>query len=241
MSFGIVTNFEVVLANGTVVNANDDENYDMLWALRGSSNNLGDVLAATAFQNPRDFKGIISRSRSDDIAIATATETYSDTLHIVLKNAILLMLILYRYLTGPFLPKDLARIGRAAASFKSILTKITTEEAAAATACNDLTPGGLLISLLRALKPQTFREDINSKTKTCGLLAGGILGNIFAVNFAGHDTVLITLHFALTLLAANTDIQEWLHEEIVESLAVTFEVSAIYFAGGKTRTRRQGR
>ncbi|KAI5866715.1 hypothetical protein GGS23DRAFT_602967 [Durotheca rogersii] len=38
-----VTNFEVVLANGTLANANDDENPDLLWALRGGTNNLAIV------------------------------------------------------------------------------------------------------------------------------------------------------------------------------------------------------
>lgn len=38
-----VANFEVVLANGTIVNANDEENPDLLWALRGGANNLGIV------------------------------------------------------------------------------------------------------------------------------------------------------------------------------------------------------
>ncbi|KAI1173442.1 hypothetical protein F4777DRAFT_580915 [Nemania sp. FL0916] len=38
-----VTNLEVVLANGTIVNANIDENPDLLWALRGGTNNFGIV------------------------------------------------------------------------------------------------------------------------------------------------------------------------------------------------------
>ncbi|KJZ77352.1 hypothetical protein HIM_03076 [Hirsutella minnesotensis 3608] len=38
-----VTNFEVVLANGSIVNANQDEHADLLWALRGGSNNFGIV------------------------------------------------------------------------------------------------------------------------------------------------------------------------------------------------------
>lgn len=38
-----VTNYEVVLANGTIVNANADGNPDLLWALRGGSNNFGIV------------------------------------------------------------------------------------------------------------------------------------------------------------------------------------------------------
>lgn len=38
-----VVNFEVVLANGTLINANDAENPDLLWALRGGANNFGVV------------------------------------------------------------------------------------------------------------------------------------------------------------------------------------------------------
>jgi FAD/FMN-containing dehydrogenase len=36
-----VVNFEVVLADGTVVNANNDEHSDLFWALKGGSNNFG--------------------------------------------------------------------------------------------------------------------------------------------------------------------------------------------------------
>lgn len=38
-----VKNFEVVLANGSVVNANVDENPELFWALHGGSNNYGIV------------------------------------------------------------------------------------------------------------------------------------------------------------------------------------------------------
>ncbi|KAI1660379.1 putative oxidoreductase [Daldinia decipiens] len=44
-----VSNFEVVLANGSIVNANVDENPDLLFALRGGSNNFG-VITRIDFQ-----------------------------------------------------------------------------------------------------------------------------------------------------------------------------------------------
>ncbi|KAL9109058.1 MAG: hypothetical protein Q9227_006298 [Pyrenula ochraceoflavens] len=85
--------------------------------------------------------------------------------------------------------------------------------------------GGLLTPLVRALEPQAavleglVADEHNiDKAKRGGLSKDEILGNIFAINFAGHDTVLITLTFALTLLAADSDVQEWLHEEIMAVL-----------------------
>lgn len=38
-----VISFQIVLANGTIINANEDENPDLLWALRGGINNFGVV------------------------------------------------------------------------------------------------------------------------------------------------------------------------------------------------------
>ncbi|KAI0382414.1 putative cytochrome P450 [Hypomontagnella monticulosa] len=164
------------------------------------------VLASTAFQKSHDLKGDVQSGEA-------TTETYRDTLHIVLQNAILLMLIPYRHLTGLLIPKGLARVGRAAASFKSILMRIAVEETAALDRDNT-TLGGLLTPLMRALRINTS-EAITDKAKKGGLSAEEILGNIFAINFAGHDTVLIALNFALTLLAAHPDVRDWLREEIV--------------------------
>ncbi|KAI5919906.1 cytochrome P450 [Camillea tinctor] len=173
------------------------------------------VLVATAFQEPHDVKGGTPQPGEGE----ATTEVYRDTLHVVLENAILLMLIPYRHLTGALVPRGLAKIGRAAASFKSILMKVLAEETTAL-GRDSTAPGGLVTPLVRALRPQTATgegtnsgEDTANKIKRGGLSADEVLGNIFAINFAGHDTVLIALTFALTLLAAHPDVQEWLHEE----------------------------
>ncbi|KAI8948537.1 putative cytochrome P450 [Xylaria longipes] len=173
------------------------------------------VLAATAFQESHSSENASLQPKGSE-----TTETYRDTLHVVLENAILLMLIPYRHLTGNLIPKGLSRIGRAAESFKSILMEMVRGEAAAIDR-DSAASGGLLTPLVRALESQRnfseqagTNEEIATRTKRGVLSADEILGNIFAINFAGHDTVMIALTFALTLLAANPDVQEWLNEEI---------------------------
>ena len=41
-----------------------------------------------------------------------------------------------------------------------------------------------------------------------------IFGNIFVINFAGHDTTANTLAFMILLLAMHPEVQEWVAEEI---------------------------
>ncbi|KAF2730928.1 putative oxidoreductase [Polyplosphaeria fusca] len=68
-----VTDFEVALYNGSIVNANSDTNSDLLWALRGGSNNFGIVTHVTmqAFEQ-RDLWGgyIFHESSTADAQIA---------------------------------------------------------------------------------------------------------------------------------------------------------------------------
>ncbi|KAI0398831.1 putative cytochrome P450 [Xylaria palmicola] len=165
-----------------------------------------DVLAATAFQESHSSDDASLQRKGSE----STTEKYRNTLHVVLENAILLMLIPYRYLNRSFIPKGLSRIGRAAESFKSILMELVKEEAAAIDR-DRAASGGLLTPLVRA----GTTEEVTTRTRRANLSADEILGNIFAINFAGHDTVLIALTFALILLAANPDVQGWMKEEIM--------------------------
>lgn len=41
-----------------------------------------------------------------------------------------------------------------------------------------------------------------------------IYGNLFVINFAGHDTTANTLAFALLLLVAYLEIQDWVGQEL---------------------------
>ncbi|RYO79713.1 hypothetical protein DL764_009994 [Monosporascus ibericus] len=170
------------------------------------------VLAVTAFRESYDFRG--SPHLEDDKA---GTQSYRDALFIVHKYAIHLMLIPYRFLTGPMTPRSLAKIGLAATSLKGFMMKMVTEEAAALSR-GEPGSGGLITHLVRALDQKTPQRtgsgDDVKKAGKGGLSVDEILGNIFVINFAGHDTTAITLAFAVMLLAAHPEVQEWLHEEI---------------------------
>ena len=67
---------------------------------------------------------------------------------------------------------------------------------------------------------------------TKGLTEAEIYGNIFVYNFAGHDTMAITLNSALYLLASNPEVQDWISEEInaviTDDCVTTWTYSEIY-------------
>jgi cytochrome P450 len=41
-----------------------------------------------------------------------------------------------------------------------------------------------------------------------------IFGNIFVVNFAGHNTTAHTLELTMILLADNVEVQDWVRDEV---------------------------
>ena len=47
-----------------------------------------------------------------------------------------------------------------------------------------------------------------------GRAVSELLGNMFLINFAGHDTTGGTLAYALIHLAINPQVQEWIAEEV---------------------------
>lgn len=80
-----VVNFEVVLANGTVVNANAKEHSDLFAALKGGGNNFGIVTAYTLQTHPMDHKVwggnyIFTADQTADVleAVRDFTENYPD-------------------------------------------------------------------------------------------------------------------------------------------------------------------
>lgn len=168
------------------------------------------VLAATAFKKSYGFRG--SAEVQDD------SGSYRSTLATVLDNAILIMLIPYQYLKGPFVPKKLVRVGDAARAFKGHMINMLDEEIKALRE-NRSGSGGMMSSFVRALDVHA-REMAESpelklsKDGKRGLSIDEIFGNVFILNFAGYDTTANIIAFASYLLAINPEVQDWLAEEI---------------------------
>ena len=170
------------------------------------------VLAATGFRRSYEFQSS-SNSETDK------ARTYRDALQTVLDNAIILMLIPPRLLRFPLLPKSWVRIGQAAADFKKYMTHMLNEETASLDQGMAGT-GGLMTSFVRALDTHQKEEAaakgnaVHSVPK--GLTVEEIFGNIFVINFAGHDTTANTLAFSMLLLAAYPEVQDWVRDELLE-------------------------
>lgn len=64
-----------------------------------------------------------------------------------------------------------------------------------------------ITSLVRASQDETIQSSGG------GLMEQELYGNMFMLNFAGHDTTAHTFAFALYFLAAHRDVQEWVAEE----------------------------
>lgn len=170
------------------------------------------VLAATGFR--RSYKFRSSNQPGTDEA-----RTYRDALQTVLDNAIFLMLVPPRLLLLPLLPRSWAHVGKAAAEFKQYMRHMLDEENSLLNR-GEMGTGSLMTSFVRALNTHQTEEVTakgnTSQSPTKGLTVDEIFGNIFVINFAGHDTTANTLAFSMLLLAAHPEVQDWVAEELQE-------------------------
>ncbi|KAB8205709.1 cytochrome P450 [Aspergillus parasiticus] len=178
---------------------------DMIASVAKDTRTLSlNVLAATGFRKSYPFQSASDscpREQSDSVS-------YRDALQTVLDNAILLMLMPRRLLSLSFAPESWHRLAKAATDFKQHMVRMLDEEVQA---LNEGKAGssGLMTSFVRAMNLK--QQDAPSK----GLTTDEIFGNIFVINFAGHDTTANTLSFALLLLAAYPEVQDWVAEELL--------------------------
>jgi cytochrome P450 len=167
------------------------------------------VLAAIGFRQVFDFQ----HSRKAKASEGAGGLSYRDALQIVLDNVILIMLIPRKYLTYSWLPAWMRRIGFAGNEFQRHMKGMVEVETESLNH-EKKSSSSLITSLVRAL-------DTHQKDTTKGMSIEEIYGNLFVINFAGHDTTANTLAFALLLLVAYPEIQDWIGEELCQVTKTT--------------------
>ncbi|KAB8238744.1 FAD dependent oxidoreductase [Aspergillus alliaceus] len=111
-----VVNFEVILANGTIVNANSKENTDLFAALKGGGSNFGIVTAYTLQTYPQNHKVwggnyIFTSDKTPQVleAVRDFTENYPDDKAAIIATAehaaLLNTWIIFLFYDGPEPPQ----------------------------------------------------------------------------------------------------------------------------------------
>ncbi|KAL9016039.1 MAG: hypothetical protein Q9185_006605 [Variospora sp. 1 TL-2023] len=170
------------------------------------------VLTAAGFGTSYSFSQGVSK-------LAPGHEmTYRDSLSLCLSNIVTFAIIPKQYLSSPFMPRKLQRLGQAAREFQKYMDEMLAKERKAGDERQAHTVN-LMSALVRASEEDTRSKESGHGSKT-GLTDEEIFGNIFAYNLAGHETTANTVAFALVLLAANPHYQEWVREEILHPQSI---------------------
>ncbi|KAJ5732792.1 cytochrome P450 monooxygenase [Penicillium malachiteum] len=169
------------------------------------------VIAAIGFRKSYSFRSANEAQQEDSQDPAN----YRDALQMVLDHCIMLMVIPRKWLSLPFAPSSWHKVAKASERFQQHMTRMLDEEVKALNE-GKAGSGSMMTSFVRAmdLNQKTGAESKGHDTPMKGLSVDEIFGNIFVINFAGHDTTANTLAFAIMLLAAYPDVQSWVTEEL---------------------------
>lgn len=135
------------------------------------------------------------------------TLTFRDALAMVLNNVMLLFLVPRKALKSPFVPQKLRDVGRAIREFQQYMEDMLAKERRL---ISQRKPGdgNLMSALIRVLEEEKRNDHAATLTDE------EILGNIFIYAIAGHETTANSMAYAIVLLAAYPEWQDWLAEEV---------------------------
>lgn len=159
----------------------------------------------------------------DSVAAAGKSNhmNYREALSLILENAMLILIFGPKFLAQLAWPKNLAQLGQATVAFKKYMMDILEEEKYLI-AQGKSGKHNLMTSLIRASVENTETAPARKNKKDDslighhrdGLTETEIYGNMFVFSFAGHDTTAHSLAFAITLLVAHPEVQDWITEEL---------------------------
>lgn len=138
------------------------------------------------------------------------TMAYRDALSMVLRNVIILFIVPRSFLRLSFMPKKLRDVGQATKEFQTYMEEMLARERQL---ISKRVPGqgNLMSALIRASEEA---KELGEDESVQGLQDEEIFGNIFIYNLAGHETTANAVAFAIVLLAAYPEWQDWIAEEI---------------------------
>ena len=134
--------------------------------------------------------------------------SFADALQQVLRNILIVGLIPKNFRGSRMMPGNLRRLGQATQEFQLYLEEMVNNERGLVTKYN-AGESNLMTALVQA------SEDARQSSKpSVAFTDDEVFGNIFVYALAGHETTANSVAYALVLLAANPERQEWIADEI---------------------------
>ncbi|CRG89906.1 Cytochrome P450 4Z1 [Talaromyces islandicus] len=163
------------------------------------------VLCKVGFGKSYKFEGHEETSHADPAA------NYKDCLKLILENCIFLIAMGPSFFTKTrpwLLPFKWQQLGEAVRAFQNSMTDMYETEK------RNVADGKLGVDTgHRTFLSSLAKASLDAKEGE-GLTEREIYGNMFVINFAGHDTVSHVFTFAVNFLASYPEVQDWLSEEL---------------------------
>jgi cytochrome P450 len=133
--------------------------------------------------------------------------SYREALNLVLTNVFLTIIIASVSLPSILLPRKVAEVKQGLIEFKQYMVEMVEEERRSSRH-HGSEKDNLMSILIRAAA-----SDGNDKGRK-GFTDNEIFGNLFIFNLAGHHTTANTIVYALVMLSAHPQWQDWVYEEL---------------------------
>ena len=163
------------------------------------------VLGSAGYGTPQSWK------QDPTVSDSRYRLTYVDAVSAVINNIIAIAVIPAAIFSLPIIPDSMRRIGIGLREYP-LRTKEMLE-AERKSVSSGTSPRNNMMSTLVRLS-DSAKDGEESISKSQNLSEEEILGNLFQFTAAGFDTTANTMAYAVTILAVETEWQDWIIEEI---------------------------
>jgi cytochrome P450 len=169
------------------------------------------VIAAAAFGEQRDFReGVNKLAPNHELSFRDSLKT---VLHSPVTAAVVGGIpLLKKAIFQKILSRRIRKVQLALVEFKSyMLEAIAQERKSASTTANTANKKP---NLLKALVEASDEAQLEGSKSSSYMSNDELTGNMFMFAFAGHETTATTISYALSQLAINPSVQDWVAEEL---------------------------